>query len=150
MTALDAPAVGEAFSPGTPARPIALYMAIWSAGLGAAWIGQSLSFAFAGQVPDVGEEPFRLIAALDLSLVVTPVALGAAWLWARRGWGFIVAVVLNVKGTLYATLLWIGSFTGGPVGSGGADGLLGLWTFFALGSLASLVALLTHIRPTDA
>lgn len=147
LTALDAPAIGASFSPRTPVKPVVSYMAFWAAALGAAWVGQSLLFAFTGQVPKLGEEPFRLIAALDLSLVVTPVAIGAVWLWARRAWGFIIAVILNVKGAAYAMLLSIASLAGGPLAEGGGDGLLGLWVFFSLGSLASVVVLLANMRP---
>jgi hypothetical protein len=147
LAALDAPAVGASFSPRTPVKRLASYMGFWAAALGIAWIGQSLVFAFTGQAPELGEEPFRLIAALDLSLVVTPVAIGAAWLWARRAWGFIIAVILNVKGAIYAMLLSIASLAGGPAAEGGGDGLLGLWVFFTLGSLASVVVLLVNMRP---
>ncbi len=117
--------------------------------LGVAWVSQALVFAFTGQVPERGEEPFRLIAALDLSLVVTPVAMGAAWLWARRAWGFIIAVVLNVKGAIYAALLALGSRAGGPIAEGGGDGLLSLWGFLTPGSLASLIALRANMRPAE-
>ena len=79
-------------------------------------------------------------AALDLLLVVTPVAFGAVWLWKRRGWGFIVAVVMNVKGAIYAgMLLTAGLYWGG-------DDLVGLWAFFMVGSLVSLFVLMRGMR----
>ncbi len=146
LTALDAAAIGRSFSAATPVRLVAGYMGIWSAVLGVAWVGQWLAFALTGTVPELGDEPFRLIAALDLSLVVTPVGLGAVWLWARRGWGYVIAVVLNVKGAMYAGLLAVASLVGGPVADGGGDGLLGLWVFFVVGSVASLVLLLANTR----
>ncbi len=146
LAALDVGAVARAVSPRAPLRPIAAYMGTWALILGVAWIGQALAFVGTGQAPELGEEAFRLIAALDLTLVVTPVAIGAAWLWARRPWGVVLAVVMNVKGAIYATLLTIGSAQGGPLAAGGGDGLLWLWAFFAVGSTASLVALLAAIR----
>jgi hypothetical protein len=76
--------------------------------------------------------------------------LGAVWLWSRRPWGFIIAVVLNVKGVVYAGLLASGSLLGGPITAGGGDGLLGLWMFLTVGSLVSLIALLANVRPTAA
>lgn len=146
FSALNVSIIVKYFSPGTPVKLIATYMGIWAAALGLAWIGQSLSFAFKGQVPELGEGPFRLIAALDLSFVVTPVAIGAVWLWQRRGWGFIIAVVLNVKGAIYSALLAIGSLSSGAISQGGGDGLLGLWIFLALGSLGSLIMLLKNVQ----
>jgi hypothetical protein len=118
--------------------------------LGVAWIGQALTFAFTGVMPGLGDEPFRIIAALDLSLVVTPVAIGAVWLWARRPWGFVVAVMLHVKGVVYALLLAIGSLLGGSLAQGGADGLLALWVVFMVGSFVSLVVLLANVVSVDA
>lgn len=149
LSPLKMATIGKSMSPRMPVKLIASYMAIWASILGIAWIGQSLSFAFTGQIPGLGDDPFRLIAALDLSLVVTPVALGAVWLWKRRGWGLVLAVVLNVKGVVYSTLLVIGSLTGGTITEGGADGLLGLWVFLALGSFGSLIGLLANLKSTD-
>ena len=84
-----------------------------------------------------------------LGLVVTPVAIGAAWLWARRAWGYVIAVVLHVKGVVYASLIAIGSLLAGPVAQGGGDGLLGLWAVFVVGSLVSLVVLLANLRTAE-
>jgi hypothetical protein len=150
FAALDAETIGRALSPRLPARALAAYMGFWAAALGVAWVAQALAFAVTGVEPELGAEAFRLIAALDLSLVVTPVALGAAWLWARRPWGVVVAVVWHVKGVVYALLLAIGSLLGGPVAAGGGDGLLGLWALFVIGSFVSLVVLLANLRPPSA
>jgi hypothetical protein len=149
LSGLDVSAIRKSFSPRTPVRLVAAYMGFWAVALGVAWIGQSLLFTFTGQLPELGEGPFRLIAALDLSLVVTPVAIGAKWLWARRDWGFIIAVVLNTKGTIYAALLSIASLAGGPVAEGGGDGLFALWLVFTLGSLGSLAVLLVNMRSAE-
>ncbi len=143
---LDPVAVGRSFSRATPARPVSAYMAVWAAVLGLAWTAQWLAYVLTGRAPEIGTEPFRLIAALDLSLVVAPVALGAAWLWARRGWGFVIAVVMNVKGAIYAGMLAVGSLASGALAAGGGDGLLGLWAFFTVGSLVALALLLRNMH----
>ncbi|MDZ7708069.1 MAG: hypothetical protein U5J97_09325 [Trueperaceae bacterium] len=139
-TVLDPVATGRSFSAVTTARWVSGYMGVWSLVLGLAWVGQWLAYVATGSVPEIGAEPFRLIAALDLSLVVAPVALGAAWLWSQRGWGFVIAVVMNVKGAIYAGMLAVGSLVGG------GDELLGLWVFFTVGSLTSLAFLLVSMR----
>jgi hypothetical protein len=150
FVALDPAALARALGSRLPARPLAAYLGVWAAALGVAWVGQALAFALTGVEPELGAEAFRLIAALDLALVVAPAAVAGAWLWRRRPWGVVVAVVLHVKGAIYALLLAIGSVLGGPVASGGGDGLLGLWLFFAIGSTVSLVVLLTNLRAVDA
>lgn len=123
-------------------RGVAVYMAVWAGVLGLAWIGQALAFAISGEAPPLGAEAFRLIAALDLTLVVAPATLGSVWLWRHELRGVVLSVILNVKGVLYASLLTVASLRGGHVASGGGDGLLALWLFFALGSLVALVFLL--------
>jgi hypothetical protein len=150
LVALDPASIGRSLSPRAPAKALAAYMGIWAAVLGVAWIGQALAFAITGVEPELGSQAFRLIAALDLSLVVAPVAIGAAWLWVRRGWGVVIAVVMHVKGAMYALLLAIGSLLGGPLAQGGGDGLLALWVIFVIGSVVSLVVLLVHLRPGTA
>lgn len=149
LLALDGATVGRTGTgrvpPSLPARPLAGYLAFWAGALGIAWVAQALRFAANGVEPALGGEVFRLIAALDLTLVVAPVAFAAVWLWRRRAWGANLAVVWNVKGAIYALLLAIGSALGGPVAQGGGDGLLGLWAIFAVGSSASVVVLLRSV-----
>jgi len=58
-------------------------------------------------------------------------------------------VLTNVKGSIYAALLAIASFLGGPIAQGGGDGLLGLWAFLMCGSLVSLIALFANMRPAN-
>lgn len=150
LAALDAAAIGRSLAPRLPARPLAGYLAFWAGVLGVAWVAQALAYLVTGVEPGLGLEAFRLIAALDLSLVVAPVAVAAAWLWRRRAWGYVLAVVMHVKGAVYALLLAIGSALGGPLAQGGGDGLLGLWVVFAVGSAVSLVVLLWGLRVGEA
>ncbi|TVQ27482.1 MAG: hypothetical protein EA383_02405 [Spirochaetaceae bacterium] len=136
LLSLDVPAVRASVSPKAPTKPVAAYMFVWAAVLGVAWVAQSLAVGLTGIAPEIGEEPFRLIAALDLLFVVTPVAFGAVWLWKRSGWGLVIAIVMNVKGAIYASIL----LTAGIVWGG--DDLIGLWAFFVVGSLLSLFGLM--------
>jgi hypothetical protein len=147
---LDVEAIHRRFRARTPVKWLSGYMALWAAILGIAWIAQSLAFVFTGQVPQVGGsvEVFRLIAILDLSLVVSFVALGALWLWSRRPWGYVLAVIVNVKGAVYTLVLIAGSFVGANAGIDGAMDLVGLWIFFAVGCLISCVLLLGNMQAT--
>lgn len=147
LVALDVPALARGLATRWPARPLAGYLAFWAAVLGIAWVAQALAFVASGVEPELGADAFRLIAGLDLTLVVAPVAVAAVWTWRRRAWGYVLAAVMHVKGAIYALLLAIGSALGGPLAQGGGDGLLGLWAVFVVGSSASLVALLRAWRP---
>jgi hypothetical protein len=142
---LDAGRVRGSVGERMPVRIVTGYLVFWAAALGFAWAGQWLGFVMAGRVPEIGEEPFRLIAALDLSLVVSPLVIASWLLWRRNVWGFILAVVLLVKGVLYSLLLSAASL---PLidGEWGGDPFLPLWLVLAAGAIASLAALLAHLR----
>lgn len=130
---------------GAAARWVAAYMYLWAAALGIAWTAQMVVFIINGHLPPNGleEEAFKLVAALDFPLVVTPVALAAAWLWRGRAWGYVLGVVLNVEGVVYTVVLTAGSLLASRAGVAGAAALVPLWVFLGVGSLLSTVALLS-------
>ena len=134
--------------PHTAYRRVAGYLAFWAGILAIAWTGQWAGFIFADRVPEIGEGPFRLIAALDLSLVVFPLAFITPWLWRGRTWGVVLAIVMLVKGVLYATLLSAASL---PLfGRGwGEDPLLPLWLVLLAGAAVSLWSLLASVSEDE-
>lgn len=145
LVGFDTEQVQRSFGERAPARLVTGYLVFWAVALGVAWIAQWLGFLVTGRAPEIGEEPFRLIAALDLSLVVAPLAIISVFLWRRHAWGFILAVILLVKGALYSVLLSAASL---PLidGEWGGDPLLPLWLVLAAGAIASLVGLLWSVR----
>lgn len=128
---------------------VSIYMFLWAGILGIAWIGQWCSFVMTGRIPqiiiDTGSSN-NLVAALDLSFVVPIVLLSAIWLWRHRPWGFVLAVVSNVKGLVYTVVLIVGSFIQAQSGVKGALDLIFLWLFFCVGCLLSLMYLLKNKR----
>jgi hypothetical protein len=67
-----------------------------------------LGYVFTGQVPEIViniKHPTNMISALDLSLAVPFGLLGAVWLWKRQPWGYVLAVMWNVKGAVYMAAL---------------------------------------------
>ncbi len=142
LAGLDIRRVSASFQPRRADRLVAGYLAFWALVLGIAWIGQWAAFVFVDQVPGIGEEPFRLIAALDLAFVVAPVGLASVWVWHRRTWGRVIAVIMLVKGVLYSALLSAASLPLFGTGWGG-DPLLPLWLVLLAGAAMSLVVLLS-------
>ncbi|MBI5034009.1 MAG: hypothetical protein HZB51_26100 [Chloroflexi bacterium] len=124
-------------------------MLLFAAILGTVWIGQWLAFVFAGTIPqlliDTGGS-VHLVAALDLSMVVPPLILGAIGLLKNRPWGYLTSIVLLVQCTGTAAVLIVTSPVQAATGIPGAwDGLL-LWLFIAVGCMASVVGLLKNMR----
>lgn len=143
---LDAGAVATDFSPRTPVRWISAYMVFTGAGLAIAWTAQWAGWVFSGVEPAIGEEAFTLIASLDLTFMVPFFLIGAVLLWRRRPWGYVLGVIMNLKGAAYTLVLTAGSAVGAVRGVEGAAGQVPVWGAWTLAGLAASVALLWGAR----
>ncbi len=117
--------------------------------LGLFHISLSLGYVITGEVPEIIANighPTNVIAALDLSFVVPFGFLGALWLWKGQTWGYVVAVIWNIKGAVYLIALSLASIQAFRVGA--ADDLfqLALWGPLAVGCIASSLLLLRNIK----
>jgi len=106
LMALDVPAVGAGFAPGTPRRLVAVVLGLLAAGLGGMWVAAAVGFAVTGKVPTGSAlvEPDTVVhlgIALDLALLVPAYALAAVLLWRGVAAGFVLAAVVLVSGTLH-------------------------------------------------
>lgn len=152
-------AIGEAGSSGAPAFPaipaipaapgarrnrgMALaqgYAVFVAAGLSLIYVAQSLAFIVTGALPAIVERtghPTSVVFALDLTLLVPALVLGA--LWTRRGnrWGPVLLGMSVVKGPLYTLVLTAGSWAAHGAGIPGASAEIPLWIVLtALGGIA--------------
>jgi hypothetical protein len=146
---IDVQAIRNRFTDSVPARLISGYMAFWVLMLGALWVGMSIAFLLTGNIPqsviDSGH-PTAIVFALDLAVLLPAVALAAIWLWRREPWGYVLAVMVNVKGATYAlALISMGVFM--ERAGLEAGGLLFLWIFFTVASVAASLALLLNMCP---
>lgn len=126
---------------------VSIYMLIWVVTLTIAWTGQWFNFCLTGELPQIIISTggvTNLVAALDLSFVVSVGILAAIWIWKGRPFGYVLAVISNVKGTVYTIVLILGSFTQGQSGVDGAYDLLPLWLFFFIGCFISTLYLLKN------
>jgi hypothetical protein len=107
MATMDAPAIAHRFHVRTPVRMVGSVLVVLGLALGAMWVTFSLRFAVTGVVP---QEPSHLILpssfthlgwALDLSLLVPGYVLAGLLLWRRAAWGYVLATLLVVSGTLH-------------------------------------------------
>jgi hypothetical protein len=105
---VDAQEIKREFEASAPVKWISAYMLFIAVFLGGMWIAQSLSFVASGVVPQSIQDsghPTGVVYALDLSLLVPGMVLGAIWLWQRRPWGYVLGVMMMVKGTVYPLAL---------------------------------------------
>ena len=147
LAGADVPRIAASFGDRTPVRGVAAYMAFTGVGLSFAWIGQWAAFVFGGTVPSIGEGPFRLVASMDLSLMVPVFCVGAVLLWRRHDWGFALAAIAIVQGATYTLGLTASSVVGGLRGVAGAMEQAPVWAVWTLAGVAAAVALLRRVRP---
>jgi hypothetical protein len=150
LTALPVKGMAAHFSRRTPARWIAGYMVVWALFLCVAWLGQWGAFVSTGELPGIMIETgatTHLVAALDLTLMVPFLLLGALLLWRRRSWGFLIAMALNVKGVVYTLALSLGTWLQHTSGGQGGLALLPVWLGFFLASAVALCVLMRRFHP---
>ena len=140
----------EHFKPGTPVKKIGGFMIIVALFLGLFHVAVSMNYVFTGQLPEmivVLDQSTNLISALDLSLTVSFGLFGAILLWKRRAWGYVVAVIWNVKSAVYLTALSAATVSGFLAGASDNMIELALWAPIGVGCLISLVVLLKNMEP---
>jgi hypothetical protein len=93
----------------------------------------------------VEPEVFKVVAALDLSLMVPCLILGGTLLLKKNRWGFPVATIASVQAALYLSVLTVNSVVMSSRGVGGAAGELPIWGALMLFTCALAVVLLRHV-----
>ncbi len=137
---LNLTGVNQQFRAKLPVKWIGGYYLFVACGLGAVYFSQSIAFIATGKVPPIitaSGHPTNIVFALDLTLLVPWLVLGALWLMKRRPWGYVIAGILSVKGPLYTFILSLNTVLVMRAGLGG-NGELPLWAMLTvLGLIAS-------------
>ena len=92
------------------------------------------------------EEAFRLVAALDLALLVPALGSGGVLLWRRNAWGYVISAVAGIQGTLYLVVLSVSSVVAIDRGIVEAPGELPLWGTLAPGMMIATGILMANVR----
>lgn len=137
---LDVSEIRQQFRERTPVRWIAGYMLFVAAGLSLIYLVQSLAFVFTRQLPAIVTRtghPTSVVFALDLTLLVPVLVLGAIWLLMHKPWGYVLAGISTVKGPAYTLVLTAGSLWAARAGVSDAAAEIPLWlTLTVVGLLA--------------
>jgi hypothetical protein len=152
LVALDVKGISQQFRARTPVKWIAGYMMFVALGLSGVYVAQWVTFVATGQLPLIviqTNHPTSVVFALDLSLVVPVLALGAVWLWKRQPWGYVLAAIANVKGAAY--MLALCAVTVSAVRAGALEDVsqVALWGFIGLASLIASLFLLGNLEPAN-
>ena len=146
---IDAGDVASRFAPSTPRRWIAGYMLFTGIGLAFAWTAQWAAYVFAGTVPSIGVEPFRLVAAMDLTFMVPWFVVGAVLLVRRHAWGFLVAPIIILKGATYTLVLTTTSTVAALRGVAGSAEQIPIWGAWTLLGVLATWGLLGKLRTAE-
>jgi hypothetical protein len=136
LSHLDIGAVADRFHRTTPVRAVGGYLVFVAIGLTIVWLGMWGAYAFAGRPTPIEPEAFKIVAALDLSLMVPTLAVGGVLLWRRQPWGYLIATIAAIQGALYLLVLSVNSAIAISRGLAAAPGELPFW-----GPLASFTTL---------
>jgi hypothetical protein len=146
LSRTDVAEIAASFRPKTPVRIVGGYLAFIAVGLAFVWMGMWAAYVFAGQPTPVEPEAFKLVAALDLTIMVPALAFGGVLLWQRRAWGYIVAAIAGTQGSLYLLVLSTNSVVEILRGLQEAPGELPLWGTLAVTTTTVTALLLANVR----
>jgi hypothetical protein len=146
LSRLDVAAIAFRFRMQTPVRLIGGYLGFVGVGLAAVWLGMWAAYVFAGRPTPVEPEAFKLVAALDLSMMVTVLTFGGALLWQRHAWGYVLAAIAITQASLSLLVLSINSLVAIRRGLAQSPGELPVWSTLAALTIAAGVLLLTNVR----
>ena len=132
-----------------PVRWIAIYLLFVAAGLTSIYVAQSLGYVVNGSLPEIvtrTDHPTSVVFALDLTLLVPAMVLGAVWVWQRKAWGYILTGISLINGTLYTLVLTSGALFGTYRGIEGLVGEIPLWATLTLLGLTMNAVFFARIR----
>ncbi len=140
LVGLDVVALSRSTIERIPVKWIGGYFLFVAFGLGTVYLIQSIGFIATGNLPAIitlSGHPTNVVFALDLTMLIPWLILGAFWLFKRQPWGLVVAGILNVKGPLYTLVLAVNSILVVNAGISQTSELPIWGTLTALGLIAS-------------
>jgi len=138
--------IATQFDSRTPVRIIGGYLSFVALGLSLTWLVMWAAHIFGGQPTPVEPEAFKLVVALDLTLMVPALASGGVLLWRRHHWGYLISAIAAIQGTLYLIVLSVNGVILSLRGLVKTSADLLLWGTLAVATAAATGVLLFHIR----
>lgn len=142
----DVRQLADAFHPSTPVRLVGAALVVIGTSLAVVWVVLWAAYIFAARPVPGGPESFKVVAALDLTIMVPALTIGGVLLWRRRPWGFVLATIAAVQGALYLLVLSVNSMVAIRRGLVASPDELPLWATLTLVTGAAAVVLLVNVR----
>jgi len=146
LSQLDVAAVARSFRQATAVRAIGGLLTFIGTGLASVWIAMWAAYVFAGRPTPVDPEAFKIVAALDLALMVPALMAGGVLLWRRRPWGYVIASLASIQGALYLLVLSVNSMIAIRRGLVSAPGELPIWGTLCVVTTGIALVLLASVQ----
>jgi hypothetical protein len=147
---LDISSMASKFSVKTPVKYISIYLLLITVMLFIAEISIIIPFITSGTIPETIKQtghPTGVVFALDFSIVVPVSIMAAVLLWQQKGWGYILSIMMLVKGFTYGLVLCIGTaLLANSVAYGKWDPLMPLYVVLAVGGILGCWLLLKNFK----
>jgi hypothetical protein len=124
---VDVTVVANSFRHDAPVRLVGGYLVFVAVGLSVVWLAMWGAYVFSARPTPIEPEAFKIVAALDLSLMVPALAIGGVMLWKRRPWGYVIATIAAIQGALYLLVLCVNSAIAIRRGLVSGPGELPIW-----------------------
>jgi hypothetical protein len=143
--------IAERFSKKTAVKWISLYLMLITSMLFMLEVSMIIPFLAFGTIPEtirLTANPTSIVFALDFSIVIPVSIIAAILLWHRSSWGFVLSIIMLVKGFTYGLVLCIGTIAlARSTAFGKWDSLMPLYIILVTGGFSCLWALLKNLNP---
>ena len=109
LSHMDVGQVAARFRSAFPVRLVSGSVMVVGTGLAFVWVTIWGGYVFAGHPTPIAPEDFKLVAALDLSLMIPVLTFGGVLLWRRNPWGFVMTAMASIQASLYLVVLAVNS-----------------------------------------
>jgi len=139
----DVQNIRRKFSETTPTKAIGVYLLALAIPLAIFELSQCLGYLTSQKLPAAPP----LIFALDLSFVITTMILAVVLLWKKNAWGYVLSVMMLVKGITYGLVLIVGTAAVANFSLENKwDPLTPYYVFVAVGSIIGCYVMLKNLR----
>jgi hypothetical protein len=104
--------IANKFSENTPVKSVSIYLFLITVMLLGLELSMIIPFLLSGNIPTtiiLTGLSTSVVFALDFSIVIPVSLIAAVLLWQRRSWGFVLAIIMLVKGVTYGLVLCVGT-----------------------------------------
>lgn len=138
------------FSPKTPVKVISIYIMLIAIMMFFVEMGMISSYFQTGILPETIKltgHPTSIVFALDLSIVVPVSVVTAFLLWKRNTWGYILGMIMLLKGFTYGLVLSIGTaLLAYSPAFGKWDPLMPFYILLVLGGFICIWAMIKNLK----